>query len=751
MIDVLKRNKVGLFVQMVTPVVLIGLAIALVSSIVLNSILEERFTEDEYQRADSSVAYIDEMLKKHYQLLFYLHGTDSQGFENKSRAAKQEILERFRHLKLSNKDMLMVIDDQGATLHQVHPQQKLVPVMFETAGFSAVIDDRHYFARAFTFKPWHWTVVYYLDVTGMRSILQHNQLFILGITLFIVLGLIVTLSFLFFITVKRPLRYITDQLNRMIDGNYTSALYDTNNKEFTQLTEHLSQVAGVIFLREKQTKELLRQSQEQASYIYDILNSQRDIVIVNDTKVIIDVNESFFDFFDDYTDLESFKADHPCVCDYFEHEAGYIYPSDDTNWVNHLLENPEEDHRVKIIRHERVYIFLIRAMWGANRERVIITMTDISELERNKAILVETNQLLFEYQKSVDASAIVSRTDLNGKITYINNRFCQVSGYAEAELIGRRHTRMKYENTPPELYENMWATIQNKKIWQGVITNRAKSGELYHIALTITPILDQNGEITEYLGLAQDVSEQVHEKERAEKATQAKSRFLANMSHELRTPLNAIIGFSQILQMRKDMQEAYKEQVRKIQIAGQNMLTLVNTLLDFSKIEDNKMDFHPQPFSLQSMIKEIQVLFEHQVKTKALEMVWPQTDPALTIEGDVQLIKQVMINLISNAVKFSPPQRRITLDYSDRGDHHRICVADEGEGISAEEIGNIFKPFVQGEASKDLSNKGTGLGLSLSKRIVEEIHGGRIWCESEPGKGTTFCLEIPKHLEGPVR
>lgn len=232
-------------------------------------------------------------------------------------------------------------------------------------------------------------------------------------------------------------------------------------------------------------------------------------------------------------------------------------------------------------------------------------------------------------------------------------------------------------------------------------------------------------------------------KQLAEEANAAKSRFLANMSHELRTPLNAIIGFSQILQLRQDLRHDYRQQVEKIHIAGHNMLMLVNTLLDFSKIEEGKMEYRPRTIDLTTLFKELKVLFEYQCAQQGIVLELPSPDGEQTLIADPQLLLQVLINLISNAVKFSPGGSSVTVTYALCDSGHRFSVTDQGAGIAPDELHTLFEPFTQGEAAKSLSVKGSGLGLNLCRKIIEELHGGRIRVESSLGEGSRFYFDIP--------
>jgi PAS domain S-box-containing protein len=179
-----------------------------------------------------------------------------------------------------------------------------------------------------------------------------------------------------------------------------------------------------------------------------------------------------------------------------------------------------------MIKNNKYYYFTISAINSPKINRIIITMTDITELEKS-------NNLVKEYKKAVDASAIVSKTDKKGKITYLNDKFIDISGYTLDELKGKSHSIVKSNNTPKETFDDMWKTITSKNIWNGMIENKKKNGDSYFVNATIVPMLDENNNIVEYIALRYDITEQIEAIKKAKKAEQTKSLFLAIMSHEI--------------------------------------------------------------------------------------------------------------------------------------------------------------------------------------------------------------------------
>jgi two-component system, NtrC family, sensor kinase len=228
-----------------------------------------------------------------------------------------------------------------------------------------------------------------------------------------------------------------------------------------------------------------------------------------------------------------------------------------------------------------------------------------------------------------------------------------------------------------------------------------------------------------------------------EAASRHKSQFLANMSHELRTPLNAIIGFSQVLRERMfgEVNEKQAEYLDDILSSANHLLSLINEVLDLSKVEAGQLELEVAPFSLQEALERgVVMVRERAIKDGVQITITPSPDVDV-VAGDERRIRQVIFNLLSNAVKFTPEGGAVDVHASQVNGEVRVSVSDTGPGIAEDARERIFEEFQQTEAGIE-QREGTGLGLALSKRLVE-LHGGRIWVDSELGTGSTFVFTLP--------
>jgi signal transduction histidine kinase len=232
-----------------------------------------------------------------------------------------------------------------------------------------------------------------------------------------------------------------------------------------------------------------------------------------------------------------------------------------------------------------------------------------------------------------------------------------------------------------------------------------------------------------------------------EVASQHKSEFLANMSHELRTPLNAIIGFSEVLTERMfgELNEKQDEYLRDIYASGQHLLSLINDILDLSKIEAGRMELEAADFDLPSAIDDALILVRERASRRGIALGHSVDDRLGQIRGDERKVKQVLLNLLSNALKFTPAGGRIEVRARVQDDVAEIAVTDTGVGIAPEDQEAVFEEFRQVGAA-DNKVEGTGLGLALSRKFIE-LHGGRIWVKSQVGQGSTFTFTLPVRRE----
>jgi signal transduction histidine kinase len=255
------------------------------------------------------------------------------------------------------------------------------------------------------------------------------------------------------------------------------------------------------------------------------------------------------------------------------------------------------------------------------------------------------------------------------------------------------------------------------------------------------PNRDELGDLAKNVDRMNDELRRVYRQ--LESTSRHKSEFLANMSHELRTPLNAIIGFSQVLheQMFGQINAKQKEYLEDILSSGNHLLSLINDVLDLSKVEAGQVELEINAFSLREALERGLVMVRERATTSGVRLGL-ELDPAVeVIEGDERRIRQVIFNLLSNAVKFTPSGGLVELRSAERDGEVRVSVADTGPGIAPEDQDRIFEEFQQTEVGAG-QREGTGLGLALSKRLIE-LHGGRIWVDSEPGHGSTFTFSLP--------
>lgn len=389
-------------------------------------------------------------------------------------------------------------------------------------------------------------------------------------------------------------------------------------------------------------------------------------------------------------------------------------------------------------------------------------MRDITERKQTEAKQAKLMRELQFEKNALDAHAIVGVTDVKGDIIYTNERFEQISKFSRAELLGQNYRIVKSSQHSAIFFKNMWRTIASGDIWHGVIKNRAKDGSDYWVALTIVPFLDEKGKPIRYISIGTDISEQkalerryedamaevLQEKKVAERANRAKSDFLASMSHELRTPLNAILGFAQLMKTdtKDPINEAHREELNYIVDSGKHLLSLINNVLDLAQIESGRSVVSLESIQLDDVVNEAVALVQNMAEQKQISLINVAKDRALSVIADYTKLKQAMINLISNSIKYNHEGGVVQLDYYICANNAvRITVTDDGIGIAKENHHRIFSAFDR--LGQETSNiEGTGVGLLVTKNIVE-LMGGKIDFDKQKKQGATFWIELPLALE----
>jgi len=339
---------------------------------------------------------------------------------------------------------------------------------------------------------------------------------------------------------------------------------------------------------------------------------------------------------------------------------------------------------------------------------------------------------LYRLKYALDQSSIVSITDKEGIIKYVNEKFFEMSKYSPEELIGHTHRVINSGFHPRAFFVNLWNTIKSGKVWHGEIRNRAKDGNYFWVDTTVTPLLNEKGEIEEFISIRNDITQR-------KQLEVQKDDFIGIASHELKTPITSLKAYTQVMENRfvkaGDIESATL--LSKMDMQLDKLTNLISDLLDATKIQKGKLQFQESYFDFNELVAEI---VEEMQRTTSKHTLVKEFGKSKTVHADRERIGQVLTNFLSNAIKYSPASKKIIVKTWSDKKTMSAHIQDFGIGIPADMRQHVFERFFRVKGRYQESFPGLGLGLYISSEIIKRHHG-KIWLKIK--KGSTFGFTIP--------
>lgn len=406
-------------------------------------------------------------------------------------------------------------------------------------------------------------------------------------------------------------------------------------------------------------------------------------------------------------------------------------------------------------------------------------MADLTREQNAEKVLAETLKEVSYYKYALDQSAIVAITDQKGIITYINDNFCKISKYSREELLGQDHRIINSGYHPKEFIRDLWVTIANGGIWKGELKNRAKDGTVYWVDTTIVPFLNDKGKPYQYVAIRADITqrkqaedeirrmnEELEKKiqdrtlmlretlmqleaskneltealEKEKELSELKTRFVSTVSHEFRTPLATVLSSASLLAKytKTEEQDKRDRHVLRIKDAVKHLNTMLEDLLSLNKLEEGLVATRHDIINCRQFMNDF-VADMRELLQPGQHIIYNHTG-ATEAFTDKNLCKNILINLVSNAIKFSPEGAAIEINIHNKGSELVLSVKDHGIGISPEDQQHLFERFFRARNAQNI--QGTGLGLHIVTKYLELLNG-KIELQSAENEGTTFTVTIP--------
>ncbi|MDO9304284.1 MAG: ATP-binding protein [Sulfuricurvum sp.] len=504
-------------------------------------------------------------------------------------------------------------------------------------------------------------------------------------------------------------------------------------------------------------KQNLRGKDLRCRYYEAIVNTTTDLIAITDGKRIIDANKSLSDFCDsicvDITDKAfSFASLFEPI-----QKFGYIYDGyQNRSWVENVLKGEKSDCRVGIMKEGTLSTFNLTLRSLEFFQNIyVMTLTDVTEMMGYKSALEEgikssvkdrdkTQFLLRQYDKAIEAATLVFKCDPEGIITFANRALSETFLYAYGELTGKHFSILRGKSITDAIHMAIWERVKAGKIYRGFLELSDKLGGSRYLDASLIPIINQEGEIIEFFSLSHEITEVMEAKEAAIKTLETKNKFFDQVSHELRTPLNAIINFTDsalesfddifIDDESRDLVRMYIERSHK---NSQHLLKLINSLLDMAKLRSGKERYEIVTTDVVSLVRDVYEATSGLNTKRELDYLLDVPKMVIAVECDVLRLRQIVTNLLSNALKFTN-EGHVCIRVRLMPSACWIEIEDTGAGIPEDKLAAIFEPFEQVSAH-DL---GTGLGLGIVNEYAKGM-GMELEVVSTLGQGSCFTLKVP--------
>jgi PAS domain S-box-containing protein len=407
--------------------------------------------------------------------------------------------------------------------------------------------------------------------------------------------------------------------------------------------------------------------------------------------------------------------------------------------------------------------FVSNVYEAGDRNVIQCNVRDITERKRSEEQLKASFKEIGDLKSALDEHSIVAITDPQGKITYVNDKFCAISQYSREELLGQDHRFINSGYHSKEFIRDLWSTITHGKVWHGELKNRAKDGSYYWEDSTIVPFLDEQGEPRQYVAIRTDITDRKAAEEQIrqlnvdleqrvvertaelEAANKELEAFSYSVSHDLRAPLRHVIGFVELLQQdaAPSLSEKSLQHLTAISQSAKRMGELIHDLLAFSRV--GRATLQKSDVNLDELLRE--TLSDFQAETKVRDIAW-NIHSLPPVRADRALLRMVLVNLISNAVKFTGARAKATIEIgcAPNGNSETVIfIRDNGAGFDPQYADKLFGVFQRLHSQAEFV--GMGIGLANVQRIIHR-HGGRVWAEGVVDGGATFFFSLPKQNGG---